>query len=128
MVGGCQFQAFWVGSKHVRSKFFIFLELGKKSEIFFSKKNRDFSVKIGILSGNIGIYRKISVFIGKIGDFSPIFLFPIFHLNIFSSTIEIRYFSEKSVEIGDFFVHVDNCRARVSPEGEDNGWNFSFIG
>ena len=34
------------------------LEPEKKSEFFFSRKNRDFSEKIGILSGNIGIYRK----------------------------------------------------------------------
>ena len=38
VVGGCHFQAFWVGSKPVRSKFFIFLEPGKKSEIFFLGK------------------------------------------------------------------------------------------
>ena len=42
VVGGCHFQAFWVGSKPVRSNFFIFLEPGKKSEIFFSRKNRRF--------------------------------------------------------------------------------------
>ena len=48
VVGECHFQVFWVGSKPVRSNFFIFLEPGKKSEIFFRKilvfyrKNRRF--------------------------------------------------------------------------------------
>ena len=47
--------------------FCIFLESGKKS-----KKN---------FPGKIGFYRKKSVFIGKIGDFSPIF-FPYFSIPI----------------------------------------------
>ena len=42
--------------------FCIFLESGKKS-----KKKK--------FPGKIGFYRKKSVFIGKIGDFSPIFFF-----------------------------------------------------
>ena len=42
VVGGCHFQAFWVGLKPVRSNFFIFLEPGKKSEIFFSRKKSVF--------------------------------------------------------------------------------------
>ena len=50
----------------------------EKIEKFFSRKNQDFSENIGILSGNIGIYWKISVFIGNIGDFSLIFLLSIF--------------------------------------------------
>ena len=78
MVGGCHFQAFWVGSKPVRSKFFIFLEPEKKSEIFFPRKNRDFSVKIGILSGNIGFYRKNRRFFADffISDFFISISFP----------------------------------------------------
>ena len=44
VVGGSHFQTFWVGSKPVRSNFFIFLELGKKSEIFFSRKHYHISV------------------------------------------------------------------------------------
>ena len=61
-------------------------------------------------------YREISVFIGKYrflseklaeksAIFRRFFYFRFFHPNIFSSTTEIRYFSEKSAEIGDFFVH-----------------------
>ena len=72
----------------------IFHIFGTREKIrnFFFRKNRDFSKNIGILSGNIGFYRKKSVFIGKIGDFSPIFLLPIFHPKIFSSIAENRFF------------------------------------
>ena len=67
-------------SKHFRwvrnlseAIFCIFLESEKKSK----KKN---------FPGKIGFYRKKSVFIGKIDDFSPIFFFPIFPLqNIFQA-------------------------------------------
>ena len=59
-----------MGSKPVRSKFFIFFEPGKKSEIFFPRKNWDFSKNIGILSGNIGIYRKNRDFSKNIGILS----------------------------------------------------------
>ena len=54
-----------MGSKPVRSKFFIFLEPGKKLEIFFFQeksgffeKYRYFIGKYRYLSENIGIYRK----------------------------------------------------------------------
>ena len=93
MVGGCHFQAFWVGSKPVRSNFFIFLEPGKKSENFFSRKNRFLSEKSEI--------------------FLLFFYFRFFHPKIFSSTTEIRFFSEKSDEIGDFFVHAPNAEASI---------------
>ena len=70
-----------MGSKPVRSKFFIFLEPRKKSEIFFSRKNRDFSVKIGkhrYLSENIGFYQKNRRFFADffISDFSIPISFP----------------------------------------------------
>ena len=55
-------------------------------------------------------FQEKSIFIGKnrfLSEKSAIFLrfffFRFFHPNIFSSTTEIRFFSEKSVEIGDFF-------------------------
>ena len=52
------------------------------------------------------IFQEISVFIGKNQRFfTDFFFFRFFHPNIFSSTTEIRFFSEKSTEIGDFFVH-----------------------
>ena len=105
MVGGCHFQAFWVGSKPVRSNFLHIFGVRKKVKKKKSKKNRFLSVKIGFFRGKIGFYPKKFVFIGKIGDFSPIVFSRFFHPNIFSSTTEIRFFSEKSAEIGDFFVH-----------------------
>ena len=58
-----------------------------------------------IFPGNIGFYRGKIEFYRKNRRFSPIFFSRFFHPNIFSSTIEIRFFSEKSAEIGDFFVH-----------------------
>ena len=75
-----------------------------KKKIKISRKNRFLSVKIGFFRGKIGFYRKKSVFIGKIGDFSPIFFFRFFHCKIFSKPTEIRFFSEKSANFGDFFV------------------------
>ena len=66
--------AWWlegVTSKHLsgfethQKQFFYIFGAREKIRFFFSKKNRVFSEKIGILSGNIGIYRKKSVFIGK---------------------------------------------------------------
>ena len=72
--------------------FYIFLESGKKSKKkFFQEK---------------------SVFIGKIGDFSPIFFFRFFHCKIFSKPNEIRFFSEKSANFGDFFV--PNCKSSTN--------------
>ena len=65
-----------MGSKPFRSNFFSYYWSQEKS--IFSKKNRFFSEKIGFYRGKIGFYRKKSVFIGKIGDFSPIFFLPIF--------------------------------------------------
>ena len=58
--------------------FHTFLEPRKKSEIFFSRKNRDFLEKIGILSGNIGIYRKNRRFFSDFftSDFSTRKSFP----------------------------------------------------
>ena len=57
-------------------------------------------------------YLEISVFIGKnryLSEKSAIFLrffyFRFFHLKIFSSTTENRFFAEKSAEKNDFFVH-----------------------
>ena len=57
MVEGCHFQAFWVGSNPFKSNFFIFLEQRKK---------------------NLKFREKIVFFFRKIGDFSSIFLLPIF--------------------------------------------------
>ena len=60
------------------ANFSYFWNQGKNQKFFFPGKIGIFR-KISIfLSGNIGIYRKISVFIEKIGDFSSIFLLPIF--------------------------------------------------
>ena len=76
MVGGCHFQAFWVGSKPVRSNFLHIFGVRKKNQKKnFSRKYRFLSVKIGFFRRKIGFYRKKSDFIGKIGDFSPIFFF-----------------------------------------------------
>ena len=80
--------------------FCIFLESGKKIK---KKKFQEKSVFLG----------EKYVFIGKnrfLSEKSAIFrrfffFFRIFHPNIFSSTTEIGFFSEKSTEIGDFFVH-----------------------
>ena len=60
-----------MGSKPVRSKFFIILEPGKKSEIFFSGK-------IGIFLENIGIYQKNQRFFADFfsSDFSTRKSFP----------------------------------------------------
>ena len=62
---------------HQKQIFHIF---GTKEKIrnFFSKKNRDFSEKIGILSGNIGIYRKNRRFFADffISDFFILISFP----------------------------------------------------
>ena len=85
VVGGCHFQAFWVGSKPIRSNFFIFLEPGKKPK----KKN-------------FGKYRYLSE---KSAIFLQFFHTRFFHPKIFSSTTEIRFFVEKSAEIGDFLFH-----------------------
>ena len=81
-----------MGSKPVRSKFFIFLEPGKKSEIFFSRKNRDFSE-------NIGIYQKIRRFFADFftSDFSTRKSFPASPKTDFS----LKNQSKKSI----FFVH-----------------------
>ena len=77
MVGGCHFQAFWVGSKPVRSIFLTFLEPGKKSENFFSRKNRFFFGKNRDLSEIIGIYPKNRRFFAEIfsNDFFHGFFF-----------------------------------------------------
>ena len=104
MVGGCHFQAFWAGSKPVRSNFFIFLEPREKSRNFFSRKNRFFR-KISVF------YREKSVFIGKyryLSEKSAIFLrffyFRFFLPKIVSNPIENRFFAEKSAEKADFYL------------------------
>ena len=75
-----------LGGFETRQKqiFHIFGTREKIRNFFFQEKSgffgkyRYFIGKYRYLSENIDIYRKISVFIGKIGDFSPIFLLPIF--------------------------------------------------
>ena len=94
MVGRCYFQAFWMGSKPVRSNFFIFLEPRKKSEKNFSRKNRYLSEKSAI--------------------FLRFFYFRFFHPKIFSSTTENRFFTEKSAEKNNFFVHA-TTQSQPSP-------------
>ena len=49
-------------------------------------------------------FRKNSVFIEKIGDFSPIFFFRFFFPKIVSNPIKNRFFVEKLAEKNDFFV------------------------
>ena len=103
MVGGCHFQAFWVGSKPVRSNFLHIFGVRKKNQKkIFSRKYRFLSVKIGF-------FGEKSVFIGKnrflsekSAIFRRFFFSRFFHCKIFSKPTEIRFFSEKSANIGDF--------------------------
>ena len=93
VVGGCHFQTFWVGSKLVGSNFLHIFGVRKKKKkknfqeksVFFGEK----SVFIGknrFFSEKNRFYRKKSVLSEKIGDFSPIFFFPIFPLqNLFQA-------------------------------------------
>ena len=81
VVRGCIFQAFWVGSKPVRSNFFIFFF--QEKSVFFGK-NRYLSEKSAI--------------------FLRFFHTRFFHPKIFFNITEIRFFAEKSTEIGDFLI------------------------
>ena len=83
----CQKQIFHIFGTREKIRNFFFQE---KSGFF--GKNRYF----------IGNYRFLSE---KSTIFRRFFYFRFFHPNIFSSTTEIRYFTEKLAEIGDFFVH-----------------------
>ena len=124
MVGGCHFQTFWVGSKPVGSIFLHIFGVRKKKKKnisrknrFFSEKNRFLSVKIGFFRRKIGFYRKKSVFIGKIGDFSPIFFFPIFPLqNLFQA----RRFPIFLRKIGQFRRNFVPCLKQTSKNNETN--------
>ena len=86
MVGGCHFQAFWVGSKPVRSNFLHIFGVRKKikkknfqEKSVFIGKNRSFSEKNRFLSEKIGFYRKNRRFFSD-------FFFPIFPLqNLFQA-------------------------------------------
>ena len=62
VVGGCHFQAFWVGSKPVEAIFHIFgarekISFFQEKSVFFGKY-RYFIGKYRYLSEKIGIYRK----------------------------------------------------------------------
>ena len=86
-----------MGSKPVRSNFFIFLEPRKKLEIFFSWKNRFFWGKIGFFREKKFVFSEKSVI------FLQFFYFRFFLPKIVSNPIENRFFAEKSVEKNDFF-------------------------
>ena len=90
-----------LGGFETRQKqfFCIFLESGKKS------KKKNFQEK----SVKIGFFRKKSVFFGKnrflsekSAIFCQFFFFRFFHCSFFSRPADIRFFSEKSANFGDF--------------------------
>ena len=85
------FAYFWSQEKNQKKKSqekSIFIDKNR----FFSGENRFLSEKNQFLSEKSAIFRRF-------------FFFRFFHPNIFSSTTEIRFFSEKSAEIDYFFVH-----------------------
>ena len=75
----CHFQKFWVGSKPIRSNFFIFFEPRNKREKIFLTKFREQSAL-----------------------FSRFFFFRFFPVQIFLKSPENRFFGDKSVEKSDF--------------------------
>ena len=82
-----------MGLKPVKSNFLHILESRKKS------KKKNFQEKSVFIGKNRFLLEKSVIF-------RRFFFSRFFHPNIFSSTTEIRFFSEKSVEISDFFVHI----------------------
>ena len=89
-----------MGLKPVRSKIFILLEPGKKSEFFFFQEKSGFFGKYRYLSEKSAIFRRF-------------FYFRFFHPKIFSST------AEKSVEKTDFFVHASKVYADMKHKTND---------
>ena len=94
-----------LGGFETRQKqfFCIFLESGKNSKkkkfqekSVFIGKNRFFSGKNRFFSEKIGFYRKNRRF------FADFFFFQFFHCSFFSRPADIRFFSEKSANFGDF--------------------------
>ena len=79
--------------------FFTFLEPGKKSEIFFSRKNREKSVFFRKKSGFIGNYRDFSE---KSAIFRRNFFKRFFHGFFFSTPADNRKIDEKSADFFDF--------------------------
>ena len=81
----------------------------------FETRQKQFFHIFGAREKSINFFsQEKSVFFGEISEKSAIFLrffhTRFFHPKIFSSTTEIRFFAEKSVEIGDFFVLVHPYR------------------
>ena len=101
---GVTFRHFgWVRNPS-EANFSYFWNQGKNQKFFFPGK-------IGIFRKKSVFYREISVFIGKYrylseksAIFRRFFAIRFFHCKIFSRPTEIRFFSEKSADFGDFFV------------------------
>ena len=90
-----------LGGFETRQKhfFFTFLEPGKKSENFFSKKNREKLVFFRKKSGFIGNYRDFSE---KSAIFRRNFFKQFFHGFFFSTPADNRKIGEKSTDFSDF--------------------------
>ena len=116
-----------LGGFETRQKqfFCIFLESGKKSK----KKNfQEKSVKIGFFSVKIGFFGEKSVFFGKnrflsekIGDFSPIFFFPIFPLQFLFQARRYPIFLRKIGQFRRFFVPWFSVVKRENGSEQENG-------
>ena len=89
-----------LGGFETRQKqfFHIFGAREKIRKFFFQEKFVFFWEKSGFIGKNRFLSEKSVIFL-------RFFYFRCFHPKIFSNTTEIRFFSEKSDEIDDFFVH-----------------------